>query len=165
MDKYYYLAAQLPILVFDTEPDISAAAFLHEAEKWLSPPDMAVLRVTKLGNTDESAPGPGALRTFIRYEHQLRTELAEWRLAQRDSLEFKPRLFPATLIQDNHPLAAEKELLRLRWNLIADLQFGHYSDIEFMIFYYLKLQILERLQRFDQDNGREKFQSYTETGS
>jgi uncharacterized protein DUF2764 len=165
MDKYYYLAAQLPILEFDTAPALTRAAFLKEASKWLSPGDLASLRSVHLDTTTAAGNEPPALRAFILHELRLRTELAQWRRARRESHEYKPGLFSASQLLDSHPLAAEKALLRLRWNLIEELQFGHYSDIEFLVLYHLKLQILERLQSFDRQIGEEKFFSYTETNS
>jgi len=165
MDKYYYLAAQLPVLTFTTEPGITSADFLREAEKWLSARDLAALLSTSLDRTVVSETAPPALRPFILHEYQLRDELARWRRARLDSHEVKLRLVPAALLQEGNPLEIERELLLRRWDLIGELELGHYSDIEFMVFFYLKLQILERMQRFDRETGRDKFQSYTKTNS
>lgn len=165
MDKYYYLAAQLPVLSFSTEPGITSTAFLREAEKWLSSRDLAALLSTSLDRTVAPETAPPALRAFISHEYQLRDELAQWRRARLDAHEVKLRLVPAALLQEGNPLEIEQALLRRRWDLIGELELGHYSDIEFMVFFYLKLQILERLQRFDRETGRDKFQSYTKTNS
>ncbi len=44
-------------------------------------------------------------------------------------------------------IEAEEELDRMRWQELDELAFGHYFDIDFLIVYCLKLQILERWER------------------
>ena len=66
------------------------------------------------------------------------------------------------MLKEGNPLDVEKKLLQLRWHFIDELEFGHYSDVDFFILYYLKLQILQRLWQFDKERGKEKFLTYTE---
>jgi hypothetical protein len=55
------------------------------------------------------------------------------------------------------PLQAEELLNRARWNFLDDLEVGHYFDIEMILVYALRLQILERKALFDEEKGREMF--------
>ena len=49
-------------------------------------------------------------------------------------------------------------LLRHRWSLLDDFEVGHYFDIERLIIYYLKLQILWRKQQFNREDGTNVFE-------
>ena len=51
--------------------------------------------------------------------------------------------------------------MRLRWEFIEQEEAGHYFDLDFLILYFLKLQILERLVSFDKKKGQDRFESLT----
>jgi len=162
MDKYIYFAAQLPLLVFDKEPALTINDFLEEGRKWLSDADYALLSAVSINSTEPTGNDPAALREFKLYEKMLRDELVLYRQSLKTRQEHKPRLFAPATLKEGNPLDVEKKILQLRWHLLSELEFGHYSDIEFLVLYYLKLQILQRLQRFDREKGKEKFLTYTE---
>jgi len=103
-----------------------------------------------------------ALRDYKNYEYALRSELVQYRRAQRTREEYKPALFSLIVLKEGNPLEAEKKLLRLRWQRIEELEFGHYADLEFLALYYLRLQILMRLQKFDKEVGKAKFKTIIE---
>jgi len=162
MDKYIYFAAQLPMLVFDKEPAIGIDSFLTEGRKWLSDSDYDLLSNVSINDTEPGKVDPAALREYKLHEYALRMELTQYRQSLKARQEHKPQLFSPTVLKEGHPLDVEKKLLQLRWNVLSELEFGHYSDIEFFILYYLKLQILRRLQQFDKEQGKAKFLTYTE---
>jgi len=162
MDKYIYFAAQLPMLVFDKEPVTGIDAFLGEGQKWLSDSDYDLLSNVSINETESGKADPAALREYKLYEFVLRTELMQYRQSLKARQEHKPQLFSPMVLKEGNPLDVEKKLLLLRWNILGELEFGHYSDIEFFIIYYLKLQILQRLQQFDKEQGKDKFLTYTE---
>lgn len=164
MDKYYYLAAQLPVLRFDQDLPIEIDTFLSEAQKWLSPADYSLLSEVDINLTTVSPEDPLPLKSFKRFEHQLRTELSQWRKAYKQRLEYKPAVFPVALVKEGNPLEIEIRLLSLRWYFLSDLEFSHYSDLDFLILFHLKLQILHKRRYFDKKSGLEKFQTYTEIG-
>ena len=158
MDKYYYTIAQLPLLFFDRVPEISSESFLEEAEKWLSPRDFAVLSQADYAALQTIKRGPGVLKRYIEFERNFRTELVHWRRAQRDGQDYKPRSFPPSLVKEGNPLEVERKLLRYRWDIINELEWDHHFDLDFLVLYYIKLQILERLSLFDKEKGLELFQ-------
>jgi hypothetical protein len=162
MEKYVYFTAQLPMLFFDRETWISITDFLYEAQKWLSPADRRILTDVSIDTSVADKHNIAVLQEYQIHEYALRSELQQYRLARRKGQEYKPSLFPLALIKEGNPLDVEKKLLDLRWQLLEELAFGHYADIEFLCLYYLKLQILERLKKFDLEIGREKFKTYTE---
>ncbi|MBU2250847.1 MAG: DUF2764 domain-containing protein, partial [Candidatus Omnitrophica bacterium] len=57
------------------------------------------------------------------------------------------------VVDNSSPLEAERKLLLLRWNFIQEQESGHHFDLTWLILYFLKLQILERLFSFDKDKG------------
>ncbi|MBN1479456.1 DUF2764 family protein [candidate division KSB1 bacterium] len=158
MDKYYYVVAQLPLLTFDKEPAITIASFLQETEKWLSSRDYAILSRARYDSTDIGITKPGLLKEYIQMEVQFRTELATWRKARQEGVDYKSESFPASLVKDGNPLEIEKALLKRRWDKIAQVEPDHHFDLEFLILYFFKLQILEQLSLYNKEQGLEIFQ-------
>jgi hypothetical protein len=56
--------------------------------------------------------------------------------------------------QAESPLDGELVIERERWAVLERLQVGHYFDTEALVAYALKLQILERVGRFELERGR-----------
>jgi len=57
-----------------------------------------------------------------------------------------------------NPLEAESLLNRARWQFLEQLEVGHYFDVERLVVYSLKLQLLERIALYDREKGRERFE-------
>jgi hypothetical protein len=159
MDKYYYLVAQLPTLVFDRDNPITTATFLEEAEKWLSKSDLKALKSIQLFGDRSKSDGAKVWKSYLAFETRFREEIGLWRQSRREGQEYKPETFQPALVKDNNPLEAEKKLLRARWNVIEAEEPEHHFDLGFLILYYLKLQILDKLSVFDHDMGMEKFKT------
>ena len=158
MDKYYYVVAQLPLLSYDKEPAITSESFLEEAEKWLSRKDYAILSRVSYDSTDIGISQPRLLKDYVGQEFQFRTELASWRKAQKEGADFKPQSFAVSLIKDGNPLEIEKGLLKRRWDKISQIEPDFHFDLEFLILYFFKLQILEKLSLYNKEKGLEIFQ-------
>ena len=60
-------------------------------------------------------------------------------------------------MKEGNPLDVEKKLLRIRWELLEAEEAEHHFDLGYLILYYLKLQILDKLSVFDQDAGMETY--------
>jgi len=156
MDKYYYLVSQLPFLIFDGKPSINREQFLSEAEKWLSASDMKILLKADMNDFSHESAGLNILKEYKDFEKYLRGELAKWRKARKNKGEYK---LPADIagIDKGTPLDIERKLLFLRWVWIESKEEGHYFDLGFLLMYFIKLQILERLFTFDAQKGKERF--------
>jgi hypothetical protein len=171
MDKYYYFVTQLPFLYFEKEPLVTIQDFLEEGRKWLSSRDYNILERADINETSISAcsqragrllSDPQVLKDYKSFENSLRSELVQWREARKSNQEYKTRLFPVSLLKEGNPLQIEKNLMKLRWDFIEEQEPSHHFDLGFLILYYLKLQLLQRLSTFDKKNGFEKFKKYTE---
>ena len=157
MDKYYYMVSQLPMLQFDKEPAIDGEKFLEEAEKWLSGRDYRVLSQIDMREARVSRTGPACWRAYRVFEQRFRNDLAMWRRSTRGGDEVRFLSFPLSLVREGDPLEVEKKLLKHRWDFVDAMEGEHHFDLEFLILYAIKLQILERLSRFNKEKGAEIF--------
>jgi hypothetical protein len=60
-------------------------------------------------------------------------------------------------LSGSNPKATEDILDKKRWDKLDDLETGHFFDIEKLIIYYLKLQLLNRRNKFTRERGTENF--------
>ncbi len=163
MDKYYYLVAQLPALHFNREAPITVERFFEEAAKWLSPKDLAALREARLDLDKGPSEERGVLRRYREFHRRFRRELGEWRQALREGYETRPETFSPSLVKEGNPLEIERKLLARQWEAVEEEEMEHHFDLDFLILYYLKLQILERLAAFDAKKGKERFEILSKT--
>ncbi len=158
MDKYYYFVAQLPLLKFNQKPYISREAFLAEAAKWLTLKDFSLLSRTDIHDFSAAAAGRGVLEEYKEFETALRQELLLYRKAKGSIAEGKSRILNPALTEGN-PLEVEQKLLKLRWEFIEEKEAGHHFDLDRLVLYFLKFQILERLFTFNREKGAAAFES------
>ena len=161
MDKYYYLVSQLPTLFFDKESPFTIEWFLEECKKWLSAKDYKKLIDIDLRDTQLNKKDSRLRRNYKLFEYHFRCDLASWRESVRKGEDFKPKNFPAELVREGNPLEIEKNLLRYRWNYLNGLEQDHHFDFDLLIIYYLRLQLLQNLNRFDKEKGMEKFKEFS----
>jgi len=153
MDKYYYLAAELPFLKFNENPGINRDVFLKEAEKWLNSRDFDILRRVNINDFYSQGDDTGVLKEYRNFEKTLREELVLFRKTSAINVEYKKLRILKPDLMEGSPLDIERSLLFLRWKFIEDKENGHYFDWEFLVLYFLKLQILERLFTFNKEKG------------
>jgi len=159
MDKYFYMVSQLPTLVFDRDNPITTETFLEEAEKWLSKSDLKTLKSIQIFWDTSDSKGPAIWKSYIDFEDQFRYEIGLWRQSRREGHEYKPETFQPALVKEGNPLEVEKMLLQKRWDILDAEEAEHHFDLGFLILYFLKLQILDKLSVFDHDMGMEKFKT------
>lgn len=159
MDKYYYIVSQLPLLFYDKETFMTIEYFLQESAKWLSSKDYEVLCQVNIDDISLEKMGPKLWQQYREFEYQFRYDLALWRKSLREGQEYKPTSFPPSLVKEGNPLEVERRLLKRRWDFIEAIEQDHHFDLEFIILYYLKLQILQRLFQFNKEKGMITFQN------
>lgn len=161
MDKYYYLVSQLPLLKFGQESYLNKGSFLEEAKKWLTNTDFAKLKgadINDLGKKGETLLS----KRYKKFELSLRKELKSYRESKKNNREYQPRtILKKNLLQGN-PLEVENKLFLYRWQQISELAKEYVFNLEAVIAYFLKLQILEKALSFDKEKGTKKFDSLTE---
>ncbi len=162
MDKYYYLASQLPFLKFGEEPYLKREDFLQEAEKWSGERDFLVLSGADINELTAHENVPEVLNDYREFEASLRREISRLREALKAGREHKIPESLKGVVDEGDPLDIEKKLLHLRWEFIEEKEEGHYFDLGFLILYFLKLQILERLFIFNKEEGMVTFDKLCE---
>ncbi len=115
----------------------------------------------------------GVLAEWRRWDSAVRNELVKLRAPDRgwppeDSLreiEYLPEAFETAreVFSQGSPADAEDALGRARWSILDRLEVGHYFDIDTLVIYHLRLQLLERKARMNDETGREEYErSYHE---
>ena len=61
------------------------------------------------------------------------------------------------IVRKGNPLEIEKKLLHLRWMVVDSMELMHHFDFEYLILYFIRLQILGRLCSFDKEKGLDTF--------
>jgi hypothetical protein len=182
--SYYYLAAQLPDLVYGQSAPMTSAAFLDLAGRLLDEKDAALLDRLSLDSVSDlahPAAGESAAPTgcdFIdkwkEWDRSLRLNLARnraLRLKREGELPADPPAFPsdaaaaalkagmAAGTPDESPLETEIALDKARWNAIEYLRGISYFTRNTIYAYFLKLLLLERRQSFDTEAGFAEYKS------
>lgn len=169
MSQYYYAVASLPLLAYEMEKPYSTDAFLLLCREQLSERDYSLLADAGLTWQPGQQATTALLASWWRFDRSLRNELVKLRAAKRGEeaekyLQGETGVFAAQDLARNafsqeSPLQAEEMLNRARWSYLDELELGHYFDLEKLIIYYFRLQILERKNSFKREKGTENFQT------
>ena len=168
MSQYYYTVATLPMLFYDTPPGTSSTeSFIAFCSDWLSKKDFSRLKSSSLSIDKPVKKGNPIVLAWISWECTLRNELVKLRAPKKGEEAFRhmqecdARLGIEELAREafveESPLIAEDILNRGRWQFLEELETGHHFDIERLIVYFLKLQLLERKRQFDKQTGKERY--------
>lgn len=168
MSQYYYTVASLPLLLYETEQLPAGGTFLAVCQEHLSRFDFELLTGAVAFGLDRQFPGCGLLDKWRNREKALRNELVKLRAPKKDEESEKYLAenveeiiglgeIARSAFSQESPLTAEEALIRARWNYLDELEVGHYFDIEKLIIYYLRLQLLERKALFDREKGTARF--------
>ncbi|GHV68453.1 hypothetical protein AGMMS49928_07980 [Spirochaetia bacterium] len=182
MGSYYYLASQLPSLIYGQEAPMSAAAFRDLARPLLDAGDAVLLDLCdldpqpfKAGDEGPSyadnavAAGSDFIDRWREWERALRLNLARVRSVKskrEGAAPVEPPIFPADAVAAavkaaaaESPLEAELILDKARWDAIEVLQGINYFDRNTIYAYLLKLLLLERGAAFEVETGFAEYKS------
>ncbi len=178
MSQYYFLVASLPFLSYDGDHAAAPEEFLASAREHLTPRDYAIVSSARIDAPVELEPGPAVVVSWQRFERGLRNELVKVRAgklgadaaayirtdeAGRDDTD---RTGLADIAREafgeESPLSGENVLGRARWEFLNELEVGHFFDLDLLVIYYLKLQIVARRRRFNRDDGERIFRAATD---
>ncbi|MFO8065628.1 MAG: DUF2764 family protein [Spirochaetota bacterium] len=174
MGQYYYTVATLPMLFFESDNYPTIEDFLEPCSRLMSRKDYELLVSAELLPDPTDLSSNPLLRKWYELEIALRNELARQRAAQLNREEQSyvrgvedgedlsgtlglPEVAREALTQES-PLKAEMVLLRHRWGILDELEVTHHFDVEKLIIYYLKLQILWRKRNFNREDGTNVFE-------
>jgi hypothetical protein len=154
MDKYYYLLAQLPILDFKSKEYIDTKYFVEQAEKWLSFKDFDIFKRARIDNIYLERDDSGIVREYKFFEYSLRDSIVKFREGNIEAILDKNL---KDILGSGDPLKVELGLLRLRWDFIDSLEISRNFDLERVILYFYRLQILDRISQFDREKAERLF--------
>lgn len=173
MSQYIYTVASLPTPHFESDNFLSVEEFLEICRRFMGDRDYAELESAVVPLNTEQEPGNPVLAEWHRRKRGLQNQLAVLRAAKREQSADKhlrpdadgrlhlelPGVLEAARAasQEQSPLRAEEVLLRWEWGLLDELEVGHFFDLERLIIYYLRLQVLSRKARFNRPDGEERF--------
>jgi len=161
-NRYYYLVSSLPLLQFDEKPGILKKEFLAECAKWLSPPEFSILRAVDMDSSRIPFTSKQILIKWKSIDSSLREDLSKAREITQGASDERLPASMLSVFDKETPFLMEKELARKQWVMLDELELGHYFDMNILIIYFLKLQILERFADFNKDEGMRVFESVCE---
>ena len=157
INEYYYLVASLPYLEFAKALPIARDEFLSQSSKWLSPSDFLMLSNIDINDFKIRTGDPGLLKEWKLFDLTLREGLAEVRRVKKSSLHTKIPDSVKNIFEESNPLLMERQIQKTRWDFLEEKEFGYHFDINVLIVYHLKLQVLERLTAFNKEKGETMF--------
>lgn len=166
MAQYYYTIASLPMLKLGEKPPYNRMDFLAFCREQLSPDDYLVLEQSAKESLKEKSNN-SLLRNYKNWEINLRNELAKLR-SLKTKIEAEAYLVQCEeilnlknsareAVNQINPLEAENFLAKLRWNFLEESEIGHFFDLEKILVYFLKLQLLEEVWSLNKIKGEENF--------
>ena len=185
MGSYYYLAAQLPYLVYGQGVPMSSSAFKDMARDALSASDAAALEYCTLDPDPASTATRGAsyaesvsrtpsafLNLFREWERTLRLNLAKNRAAKlkrEGGVTSDAPDYPADAattakiaLTMESPLEAEIYLDKARWSAIESFQGISTFNENAIYAYLLKLLLMERRTAFKTEEGFSEYKALYE---
>lgn len=162
---YYYLPASLPYLVFERKTPISVSDFISECEKWFSGRDLKLIKNIRMNDTQINPEDPGILKEWKRFNKDLREELAKARHEKKIHAKEPVVTRLVDIFEEKNPLLMEMKYEKIRWDYIEQSEFRYNFDLNWLIIYLLKLQILERLTAFNKEKGIENFEKLCEAAN
>jgi hypothetical protein len=178
VDRYYYLASTLLTPVFGQKPPVSFEDFKETCSRLAAAEDGAKLETLSLVPPVRQA---GASATTFEFQERfwkretvLRNEIAKQRaerLSRKDEGQVREtedwdneaQASARRALSAEDPLQAELSLEKDRWDWIEAQSAGHRFDSEALAAYGLKILILERLSRFSEEAGMERYESMYRT--
>jgi hypothetical protein len=169
---YYYLVSTLPMVFFDSENFPEEGQYLTSCRDWLTPHDMDLLESADIDLSDNPATGCHLLDSWNNWVASLTYQLALLRASAKGKETERFNEYTDVVLghdavsrdalAQSSPLNAEEMLDKTKWEFLDFLEGGHFFDIEKLIIYYLKIQILNRKKNFTIENGRANYNALYE---
>ncbi len=167
----YYLMAQLPSLDGLDNGDvlpITEERFMELCDRFLGKKTKGILSaLTLVPARDVENDDGGFAKNWYQGERQLRLALGICR-AEKQGKDFETALAPIpqpifqaarTAVAMEDPMEAERYLLKYRLAFLETLRPADAFAEEAVVYYGLKLKLLTRMHRFDEDTGRKAYHS------
>lgn len=167
--QYYYTINSLPHLSFDRHLPIKREEFLARIQSEMDPKDLETFGSVCLYQREPERESISVLEQWYSWERGLRNRLA---LLRATKLGIDPKAYVRAggddesaarladeIFQLESPAGAEQALNKARWDFLDKLETSHHFDLDKLIIYFLKLQLLERKSLFNEARGRERLEA------
>lgn len=173
--SYPYLISSLPMLHFYAKPPFTFEDFLRACKDLIPDKDFDVVSICANEALWEQAVSQETLKAWISFEVGLRNELVKVRASRR-------KIEPARYLRQDGSdhtelyhvamsshrilslIESEKFLDQARWHRLEELGLGHYFDLDALLVYALKLQILWRWEKIARVNKQEVLEKVLSAG-
>ncbi len=163
MASYYYLVATLPLLRYESQVPFDTASFLEQCRTQVSERDYRTI-ASALSGRASSHP---FLKKWQQFASMIQKELNDQRSKKLGlsaaryrndgDKEFRIAETVRQALSNENVLEAELSLLALKWNYLNEISALHYFDVEALLTYAVKLQLLERKNLFTKEEGNAEF--------
>lgn len=161
---FFYFISSLPLLRFGEKVALTYGTFLSHSMACLSEQEVAVLDSLQLCPPPQTVCALPVMERWYSEESYLRNLVAAYRARsrkldaarwQRENLEYSAQLIKRIEEIMALPNAWEKEqaLDLIRWQRLDELGAGHLFDFPAVIVYALRLLLLEKQRRRDEEAG------------
>lgn len=183
MNNYEYIIASLPVLQAGYRGPLDAASLLEEIREQLSASDVAALQLV-LDGWDANSLGEefyaraaksrsAFIKGYFLYDRLLRNAKVNWLNkslgrpegqdiipapgADSEEEDFEDQARAAEVLAGTDILERERGLDSLLWERIDGLTIMHVFDLDVILGFAAKLQIVDRWLKLDENTGRELF--------
>lgn len=163
MASYYYLVSTLPSLRWEDESPFSCDEFLDMCRGNISKKDYNIIEETFSGRPTSCS----YVKNWQKFQTMVKKEMADQRSKKlkisgdkyKNSGDKESRIVESVRNALSAPNALEGELIimQLYWKYLDDESSSHVFDLEGLLRFSIKLQLLERKSRFDRVEGNREF--------
>lgn len=146
-----YLMCSLPALSFGQPPPITLKKFREMAKYELSSRSFNILEQMSMQGSD-SNDRKAKMKKVDNMLEGLLKDISEIRNSRNEKRQARPALLPGSLLEAN-PLDREIQIMQWQWEYLDSLVFGKNFSLAEVVVYKLKLQLLFRMQSFNEERG------------
>ncbi len=170
---YYFLVSSLPYLLKDSNVQLTVNKFEELCRELLTINDLDIIEKCKLNNFNFNKKDNLTFSKWQLWEINLRNELLKLRAQKKGVQTDKYFVSCENIIEVNDiaknafnqasPIDAENMLDNERWDLLDSMEVGNYFNIDKLVLYSLKLQLLEKKAAYNKAQGTEEFNKLKQT--
>lgn len=101
------------------------------------------------------------LSHFSIISNEIKSVINIWRSSPDENEKKGAKKKLDTIVGDGTPLEKELQLMKYQWNKVEEYSTGHFTDLEAIFAYKIKLLILLRMWSFDAEKGFATFNRVT----
>ncbi len=161
--SYYYFAASLPSLQLDGELPFTFSSFKALCHAHLTPAHAALLSSREALRSDATAHP--FVRAWHEQEAQIRNAVVTHRATRKNldpadhvrqeiSYDGPTETAVADAFSNSNPLSRERALDEFRWQQLSERAGFDMFSLESILAYGLKLRIVERWSKMNEEDGR-----------